>query len=148
MSGGSAVVDFKMSAESSELDEVVVVGYGVQRKRELTNSVISLKDSELQDMPSPSFENAIQGKASGVQVITGSGLAGSGSVIRVRGIASVSAGGDPLYIVDGIPITQDYFGTGNRGAMNSILPWVLPCLQLVPTCLIRLSTCRCLKKLG
>jgi len=69
-------------------------------------------------MPTPSFENAIQGKASGVQVITGSGLAGSGSVVRIRGIASVSAGGDPLYIVDGIPITQDYFGAGNRGAMN------------------------------
>lgn len=118
VSGGSAVADFKMSVESSELDEVVVVGYGVQRKRELTNSVVSLKGSELQDMPTPSFENAIQGKASGVQVITGSGLAGSGSVIRVRGIASVSAGGDPLYIVDGIPITQDYFGAGNRGAMN------------------------------
>ena len=59
------------------------------------------------------------GPITGVQVITGSGLAGSGSVVRVRGVASISAGGDPLYVVDGIPITQDYFLKGNGGGMNN-----------------------------
>ena len=80
---------------------------------------MSLKSKELTDIPTPSFENAIQGKAAGVQVITGSGIAGSGSMVRVRGVASISAGGDPLYVVDGIPITQDYFLNGNRGGFNT-----------------------------
>ncbi len=117
--GENTVVDLTMDPEATDLDEVVVVGYGVQRKRELTSSVVKLGSQELNDMPTPSFETAIQGKAPGVQVITGSGLAGSGSLVRIRGVASISAGGDPLYVVDGIPITQDYFIKGNSGAMNN-----------------------------
>lgn len=109
----------EMVPETSVLDEVVVVGYGVQRKRDVTGSVVKLNTKDLTDIPAPSFENAIQGKAAGVQVITGSGLAGSGSVVRIRGTASISSGGDPLYVVDGIPITQDYFIGGNSGGMNN-----------------------------
>ncbi len=116
---GNTILNVQMQVETNELDEVVVVGYGVQRKRELTGSIVSLKAKELTDLPAPSFENAIQGKAAGVQVITGSGIAGSGSVVRVRGVASISAGGDPLYVVDGVPITQDYFLNGNRGGFNT-----------------------------
>jgi len=117
--GEAAVLNLKMEVESSQLDEIVVVGYGVQRKREVTGSVVSLSSKDITDIPTPSFENAIQGKATGVQVTTGSGIAGSGSVVRVRGVASISAGGDPLYVVDGIPITQDYFLDGNRGGFNT-----------------------------
>ena len=116
---GKETVNVSMKPATNELDEVVVVGYGVARKRDLTGSVVSLKTKELTDIPTPSFENAIQGKAAGVQVITGSGIAGSGSMVRVRGVASISAGGDPLYVVDGIPITQDYFLNGNRGGFNT-----------------------------
>ena len=116
---GNKVVNVAMKPSNTQLDEVVVVGYGVARKRDLTGSVVSLKTKELTDIPTPSFENAIQGKAAGVQVITGSGIAGSGSMVRVRGVASISAGGDPLYVVDGIPITQDYFLNGNRGGFNT-----------------------------
>jgi len=116
---GKQIINVTMKPASNQLDEVVVVGYGVARKRDLTGSVVSLKTKELTDIPTPSFENAIQGKAAGVQVITGSGIAGSGSMVRVRGVASISAGGDPLYVVDGIPITQDYFLNGNRGGFNT-----------------------------
>jgi len=116
---GNKVVNVVMKPSQTQLDEVVVVGYGVARRRDLTGSVVSLKSKELTDIPTPSFENAIQGKAAGVQVITGSGIAGSGSMVRVRGVASISAGGDPLYVVDGIPITQDYFLNGNRGGFNT-----------------------------
>ncbi len=118
-SGENITLNLSMEPQTTDLDEVVVVGYGVQRKRELTSSVVKLGGKELNDMPTPSFETAIQGKAPGVQVITGSGLAGSGSLVRIRGVASISAGGDPLYVVDGIPITQDYFLKGNSGAMNN-----------------------------
>ncbi|NCF53528.1 MAG: SusC/RagA family TonB-linked outer membrane protein, partial [Bacteroidetes bacterium] len=116
---GNKVVNVAMKPSQTQLNEVVVVGYGVARKRDLTGSVVSLKSKELTDIPTPSFENAIQGKAAGVQVITGSGIAGSGSMVRVRGVASIPAGGDPLYVVDGIPITQDYFLNGNRGGFNT-----------------------------
>lgn len=110
---------FKMEESSSSLDEVIVVGYGVQRKRESSGSVVSLSTKDITDIPTPSFENAIQGKAPGVQVITGSGLAASPSIVRIRGIASISAAGDPLYVVDGIPISQDFFTNGNSGGMNT-----------------------------
>ncbi|MES2654968.1 MAG: SusC/RagA family TonB-linked outer membrane protein [Bacteroidota bacterium] len=114
-----AFVALSMKEDQKKLDEVVVVGYGVQRKREVTGSIAKISGRELNDMPVPSFESALQGKLAGVNVTTGSGLAGSGAVVRIRGIASIGAGGDPLYVVDGIPITQDYFLNGNSGGMNN-----------------------------
>ena len=116
---GGLRVDMKLSEAQDQLDEVVVVGYGVKRRREISGSVVKLDAKEINDMPAPSFENALQGKAAGVQIITGSGLAASPSVVRIRGIASISAAGDPLYVVDGIPVTQDYFINGNSGGMNN-----------------------------
>ncbi len=116
---GEVVVNHQMEGDAQQLDEYIVVGYGVQRKKEVTGSIAKVDSKEITDIPAPSFEAALQGKAAGVQVTQGSGLAGSGSVIRVRGIASISAGGDPLYVVDGIPIVQDYFLAGNRGAFNN-----------------------------
>lgn len=112
-------IDIILQEEANMLDEVVAVGYGTQRKREITGSVVKIKGDEVTGMPAPSFEAALQGKAAGVQITVGSGLAGSGSIVRIRGIASISAGGDPLYVVDGIPITQDYFLRGNSGGMNN-----------------------------
>jgi TonB-linked SusC/RagA family outer membrane protein len=113
-----------MKEDLKSLDDVVVVGYGTKLKRELTGSVAKINAKELNDMPVPSFESALQAKLPGVQVTTGSGIAGSAAVIRIRGIASISAGGDPLYVIDGIAITQDFFlnngsGSGNGGGMNN-----------------------------
>lgn len=108
-----------MKEDRKQMDELVVVGYGVQRKREVTGAISKIGGKELNDLPVPSFEAALQGKAPGVQVTVGSGLAGSASFVRIRGISSVSAGGEPLYVVDGIPVTQDLFITGNSGGMNN-----------------------------
>lgn len=116
---GTVELSVTMEPRAESLEEFVVVGYGVQREREVTGSISKVEPKEITDIPTPSFEAALQGKAAGVQVTQGSGLAGSGSVVRVRGIASISAAGDPLYVVDGIPITQDYFLNDNRGAMNN-----------------------------
>lgn len=116
---GDLEVNHQMELDAAVLDEYIVVGYGVQRKREVTGSISKVDSKEITDIPTPSFEAALQGKASGVQVTQGSGLAGSASVVRIRGVASISAGGDPLYVVDGIPITQDYFMNGDRGGMNN-----------------------------
>jgi TonB-linked SusC/RagA family outer membrane protein len=117
---GSAnvVLNISLKPESQNLNEVIVVGYGTQTKREVTGAISKVSGDKLTSLPTPSFEASLQGQAPGVQVTQGSGLAGSGSVIRIRGIGSISAGGDPLYVVDGIPITSDPFITGNRGAMN------------------------------
>jgi TonB-linked SusC/RagA family outer membrane protein len=114
----------KIKEDQKALDDVVIVGYGTRMKREMTGSTAKISGKELNDLPVQSFESALQAKLPGVQVTTGSGIAGSAAVIRIRGIASISAGGDPLYVVDGIPITQDYFlnnGStgGNGGGMNN-----------------------------
>lgn len=117
--GETQNLDVAMKPTVESLAELVVVGYGVQREREVTGSISKIESKDITDIPTPSFESSLQGKAAGVQVTQGSGLAGSGSVVRIRGIASISAAGDPLYVVDGIPITQDYFMNDNRGAMNN-----------------------------
>lgn len=112
------VVNVVLESLSTNFDEVVVVGYGTQRRREVTGAISKVGGDKITAIPAPSFEAALQGKAPGVQVIQGSGLAGSGSVIRIRGIGSISAGGDPLYVVDGIPITADPFLRGFDNGMN------------------------------
>lgn len=117
--GETKTIDVTMKSDAVMMDDVVVVGYGVQRESEVTGSITSIDAKKIREIPAPSFEAAIQGQAAGVQVSQGSGLAGSGSLIKVRGIASVSAGGDPLYVIDGIPITQDNFIRGNSGGMNN-----------------------------
>lgn len=120
LSGGQTVkLNIKMEPDPKMLDDVVAVGYGTQRRRDLSGSIVSIQPKEITAIPAPSFEAALQGQAAGVQVTVGSGLAGSASVVRVRGIASISAGGDPLYVIDGIPITQNNFLLGNGGGMNN-----------------------------
>lgn len=116
--GNRSVIDVFLAEDIETLGEVVVVGYGVQQKREVTGAITKVEGASIACIPTPSFEAALQGQAAGVQVIQGSGLAGSGSVIKVRGTSAISASGDPLYVVDGVQITQDYFMGSNRGAMN------------------------------
>lgn len=115
--GEKMVVDIGMQLKV--LDDVIIVGYGTERKRDMTGSVSKISSKELNDIPGASFDATLQGKAAGVQVIQGSGIAGAGAKITVRGSGSISAGGDPLYVVDGIPITQDPFLSGDRGGQNN-----------------------------
>jgi len=116
--GQTATLNVRLDEDAVMLNESVVIGYGVQRKKEVTGAISTIDSKEITAVRTPSFEAALQGQAAGVQVTQGSGMAGSGSIIRVRGLSSISAGGDPLYVIDGIPITQDYFLGGNQGAMN------------------------------
>ena len=116
--GSTTTLNVRLAEDAVLLNESIVVGYGVQRKKEVTGAISTIDSKEITAVQTPSFEAALQGQAAGVQVTQGSGMAGSGSIIRVRGLSSISAGGDPLYVIDGIPITQDYFAGGNSGAMN------------------------------
>lgn len=115
---GTSVADVKLVATNTALNEVIVIGYGTQRRKDVTGAIAKVSGDKLNTIVSPSFESALQGKAPGVQVVQGNGLAGAGAVIRIRGVGSISAGGDPLYVVDGIPIISDQFLRGNAGAMN------------------------------
>ena len=116
--GETKTLNIRLREDAVLLNESVVVGYGVQRKKEVTGAIATIDSKEITAVQTPSFEAALQGQAAGVQVTQGSGMAGSGSIVRIRGLSSISAGGDPLYVVDGIPITQDYFAGGNSGSMN------------------------------
>ncbi|MDL1974994.1 MAG: TonB-dependent receptor [Deltaproteobacteria bacterium] len=121
-------IDVQMGEETTELDEVVVIGYGTQRKRNLTGTIAKVSGDLLTETPVSTFAAGLQGKAAGVQIIQSNGMAGAGSAIRIRGISSISAGGDPLIIVDGIPINQDQnasFGI-RRGANTSAMATINP----------------------
>ena len=118
--GADATVDFKMQLDLLLLEEAVVVGYGTKQRRELTGAVATVQAKELENLPVPSVQGAMQGKLSGVQVVQANGMAGSGFTIRVRGVGSISANSQPLIVVDGIPITTgDFSGDGGFGA-NSV----------------------------
>jgi TonB-linked SusC/RagA family outer membrane protein len=95
-----------LEEENTTLTDVVVVGYGTQIKKDLTGSVSQVKSKDLENLPVTSFESALQGKAAGVLISSQNGKLGQGITVRVRGAASVTAGSEPLYIVDGIPITS------------------------------------------
>jgi len=105
--GNRSVIDVQLKPDVKNLSEVVVVGYGTQQKKDLTGSVTQVSSKDIQNVPVQSFEQAIQGRATGVQVENTSGKAGGAIKIRVRGSASVSAGNQPLYVVDGFPITKE-----------------------------------------
>ena len=101
------------------LSEVVVVGFGTKIKRDLTGSVSKVGAKELNNTPATSFESAIQGRAAGVLVSQQNGKLGQGINIRIRGSASVTAGNEPLYVIDGIPL-QNTDLSSNGASTNSL----------------------------
>ncbi len=92
-----------LKQQTNELNQIVVVGYGTQKKKDVTGAVSVISAKDLENRPNTQFGYAIEGKASGVQVIRASGQPQSGFSIRVRGTSSITSGSDPLYIVDGVP---------------------------------------------
>lgn len=115
----------QLSSKQNMLNQVVVVGYGTQNKKDVTGSIAKVKGSEITAMPVPSFEAGLQGRAAGVTVIQSSGLAGAGSGIKIRGVSSITSGGEPLYVIDGVIIPQNQgerIGAVNTNILNSINP--------------------------
>ncbi|MDO4229463.1 MAG: TonB-dependent receptor [Capnocytophaga sp.] len=105
----SATVNVKMTEEAQELEEIVLVGYGTQKKGDVTTAITSVSTKDLNERPLVSAASAIQGRAAGVQVIQPSGQPGAALSVRIRGNTSISASNDPLYVVDGVPV-QDISG--------------------------------------
>jgi len=104
-----ASVTLALQADALGLEELVVVGYGEQRRRQVAGAVSSLRPDAVQDAPIASINNALQGRLAGVQVFQNSGTPGSAISVRVRGSSSISAGNQPLYVVDGVPMSQGNF---------------------------------------
>ncbi|TZF84918.1 TonB-dependent receptor [Pedobacter sp. BS3] len=104
--GNSSTINVKLIQEVSKLDEIVVVGYGVQKRSDVTGAISSVTAEQVNKMPTTSVSEMLRGAAPGVQVTMGSAAPGGSSSILIRGRRSLSAGNDPLYIVDGVPIAS------------------------------------------
>ncbi len=115
---GRSVINVVLDPDVATLDEVVVVGFGTRLKSELTGSISAVRASDIANSTQPSFESAIQGKASGVYVQGGSGKLGQAIKVRVRGSSSITADNQPLYVIDGIPINTANIGTGGNEPTN------------------------------
>lgn len=101
-----SVINITLEEEITSLNEVVVIGYGVQKKKDLTTAVSTVGEDAIKERPLVSPVEALQGKAAGVQVVQYSGKPGADVSVRVRGSTSVLAGNEPLYVVDGVPTTD------------------------------------------
>lgn len=105
--GAQTVIDLQMSA-GQLLDEVVVVGYGTQKKSDLTGSVATVSAEDIAKVPTSRVDQALQGRAAGVQVTQTSGAPGAGTVIRVRGGNSITGSNEPLWVIDGIVVGTNF----------------------------------------
>ncbi len=122
--GGRSIIDIVLEEDIQALDEIVVIGYGVVRKSDLTGSLSSVSGEEISKVPVTSFDQALQGRAAGVQVRQVTGKPGGETSVRIRGTSSITAGNEPLYVIDGMMITSNSSATtagGNRGpALNPL----------------------------
>ncbi|MEL6922493.1 MAG: TonB-dependent receptor [Bacteroidota bacterium] len=121
-----------LESDSKQLEEVVVIGYGTQKRSDLTGALSSVGAEELSQLPSTGLDQALQGRAAGVFVTQNSGAPGGGVSIRIRGIGSTLTA-EPLYVIDGIPVVNDNQGTSsnfgeldgggqNSNALNTLNP--------------------------
>ena len=122
--GGRSDVSIALESQSA-LEEVVVVGYGTQQRKDLTGAVASVSASQLEKQPAASMDMLLQGKAAGMQISQSSGAPGGRTEIRIRGASSVNAGNEPLLVIDGIPMynsSKDPGGTsyGTFSATNAL----------------------------
>ena len=120
--GASNNYNVMLEQEAIDLSDIVIVGYGTQSKKELTGSVSKVTSETISRLPVTGVDQALQGQAPGVQVTSASGTPGASVSIRVRGPSSISAGNQPLYVVDGIPInTGSYSQIGVGGQQTNAL---------------------------
>src|SRR5690606_15621366 len=125
---GRNTIQVTLQSDETSLDEVMVVAYGTAKKSTYTGSAKEIKASEINDQPNTSFEKALTGRVPGLQVTTTSGQAGAAPSIRIRGIGSMSASNEPLYVIDGVPVISgqtsqlgDYIANSNN-VMSTLNP--------------------------
>lgn len=114
------VADVVMPTEAVKLDDVVVIGYGVQNKRDVTTAITSIKSDEFKSLPTADFRDAMAAKMPGVQVLTLGGQPDGNVSVRVRGIQSATSGNDPLYVIDGVPCDARAFANIDGSDIESL----------------------------
>ncbi|MDO5510059.1 MAG: SusC/RagA family TonB-linked outer membrane protein [Weeksellaceae bacterium] len=117
--GGRTNLHFDLGA--IQLGQVVAIGYGVIRKEDATGAVDLLTEEDFNQGPMITTEQLIQGKAAGVSISSGGGQPGSGSIVRIRGLSSLGANSDPLYVIDGVPLDKNTVG-GSSNVLSTINP--------------------------
>lgn len=116
-----STINVALATDTKALDEVVVIGYGTQRKSDLTGAVATVKAEQLQERPAPSLNQALAGRMAGVQVNTNSGRPGGRTTVRVRGFSSINSSNNPLYVVDGVMLPQ-----GNQAQFSNAIDYINP----------------------
>lgn len=111
---GRVVLDVSLDEDFENLDEVVVIGYGTTRKKDLTGSISTIKSQVFEDRPLTSFEQGIQGNAAGVYVTSAGGQPGAEMIVKIRGVTSINSNNNPLIVVDGFPLSE---ASSNMGGL-------------------------------
>ena len=134
--GNRSTIDLTMTQDIQQLQELVVVGYGTQRRSDLTGSVASVSPKELKEVAIVSLDQGLQGRVAGVQVSQSSAAPGGSVSVRIRGVNSINGNNEPLYVVDGIPIISNDFavsptnggipGAGGGGLASNALASINP----------------------
>src|ERR1035437_2936415 len=118
--GGQTTLNVKLAIEATQLNEVVVVGYGTQLKKDLTGAVATVSSARLLDRPAFDDAQAIGGKIAGVKVIERTGAPGGNAMIRIRGPNSINSNNDPLFVVDGIVGVENALSILNPNEIQSM----------------------------
>ncbi|MBD0825435.1 SusC/RagA family TonB-linked outer membrane protein [Aestuariibaculum marinum] len=123
---GQSKMTIVLKEDVSSLDEVVVIGYGTKSKRDITGAIASVGGDELKEQSVASFDQALSGRAAGVQVVQNSGAPGGGVSIRIRGVGT-PGNSEPLYVIDGVPVFNDNNGRGiSAGQSGNVLSTINP----------------------
>ncbi len=120
--GSQSVINVSMQGDVTMIEELVVIGYGFKKKRDLTGSISSVSATDIEDTPVKDVLSALQGRAPGVYVTANSGAPGDGITVRVRGYSSLNSGNDPLYVVDGVPVESSPLSSLNGYDQHGLSP--------------------------
>jgi TonB-linked SusC/RagA family outer membrane protein len=120
--GKQTVVNVTLKSSVTALSDVIVVGYGTQKKSDVNGSIASVTAKDIEDIPQVSIDQLLQGKASGVTVTQNSGAPGSQTSVHIRGITSLSLSNEPLYVIDGVPISGDANNKATSGRSVALAP--------------------------
>ena len=120
VNAGTGVLNVAMEDDSHLMDDVVVVAYGVRKKGTIAGSVSTVKNDKLENVPAPSFDQALQGQTTGLSVISNSGEPSKAATFQIRGTNSINSGTAPLFILDGVPISSSDFNTISPSDIESI----------------------------
>ena len=120
--GDRSVINVVLKTSATDLSDVVVIGYGNQKRGDVNGAISSVKSSDIANIPQVSIDQMLQGKASGLTITQNSGAPGSSTSVRVRGVTSLSLSNEPLYVVDGVPISGDATNQATSGRTVGLSP--------------------------